>query len=227
MESYKNMQRMKGSPGAEATPEQLTAYREANGIPEVANAESYGLTLPDELKDIYGDDALNEIAKVANESSHLGHREMMQAIVAKFTEMEVVGMSKAAEASEQAHAAKLAESVKMLEADPSFQGQNRGAALETSSNALNAALSALGVDADSPEAREVASSPLMVRILHHFGSKTSQDSTQLPGATADLRSGEEQANDIISNPNNPDHQRYHDGDDEVGKKVLRLMGAKI
>lgn len=225
LESYKELQRMKGAPGEEATPEQLSAFREAHGIPEVANAESYGIELPEALKEVYKPESINEIVKVANESAHLGHTGMLKAVIAKFSEMEVAGMQEMESATAEQQAQVLAERAKQLEQNPNFTGDRKAAALQTSANALNAALGALGVDANSEEAKEVARSPLMVQILHHYGSKTGQDSTNLGNASTDLRSGEEQANDIISNPNNPDYEAYHAGNETVGKRVLALMAG--
>lgn len=222
-ESYQNMQRLKGAPGQEATPEQLTAYRQANGIPEVANVESYGIQLPDELKDAVSPDSLNEIVKVANETAHLGHVEMLKSVVSKFGELEMANLAANAQETEQEANAKLEQAAQILNSDPAFQGDKRTGALQTAANALNSALGSLGVDPNSAEAQDIARNSMMVRILHHFGTKMSQDTTNLGAPNSDLRSGEEQANDIITNPNNPDYKRYHEGDETVAKKVLGLM----
>ena len=224
--SYKELQRMKGAPGAEATQEQINAFRSSHGVPEVVNSQAYGIELPKELQEIYKPESIDQILKVANENAHLGHVEMMKAVFSEFGQMEMKGIADHTAATEAEKAAKLQEDAKMLEADPSFAGDKKQAALQTSANALNAALDSLGVDPKSEEALEVARSPLMVRILHHFGSKTSQDGVNLGPSNADLRSNEEIANDIMENPNNPEHALYKSGDERVGKKVLRLMGAE-
>lgn len=225
VESYKDLQRMKGHPGAEATPEQISTFREAYGIPEVANAESYGVELPEELKEAYSLDSLNEVVKAANESAHLGHSAMIKAVIGKFGEIEVAGRGQAALETAEQQATKLAENAKALEADPNFAGERRTAALQTTANGLNASLAALGESQDSVEAKDIARNPLMLRVIHHFASKTTQDSTNLGSSVSDLRSSEEQANDIIENPANALYDAYHDGDKIVGKKVLALMGA--
>ena len=224
--SYKELQRVKGAPGDEATAEQIKAFREANGVPEITNAEAYGIELPDGLKEVYQPESLDRIVKVANENAHFGHVAMLKAVINEFSTMEMQGMADLQKASEEAQAAKLEANAKLLEEDKNFSGSNKNAALQTSANALNAALDALGVDPSSDEAREVARSPLMIRILHHYGSKTSQDGMNLGALSADLRSGEEQANDIMTNPANPEYKLYHEGDERIGKKVLALMGAR-
>ena len=225
VESYKDLQRSKGPPGSDGTPEQISAYRQSNGVPENANSEAYGITLPEELTDAYSPEALNEIVKVANDSSHLGHVEMIQAVVSKFGELEISGRGQAAEETATEQAAQLAENSKSLEADPNFSGDRRTAALQTTANGLNASLDALGEDQNSEAAKDIARNPLMLRVIHHFASKTTQDATNLGSTVSDLRSPEEQANDIIGNPNNPLYKSYHEGDVIAGKKVLSLMGA--
>ena len=192
----------------------------------MVNAEAYGLELPDELKDAYPEGALDSIVKAANDSAHLGHTEMMKAVVAQFATMEVEGRAAQTQAAEADHAAQLAENAKILESDPNFAGANKTGALQTAANALNSALNGLGVDPNSEEAAEVARSPLMVRILHNLGSRMTQDTTQLGAAPVDLRSGQDQAIDIMTNPTNPEYALYQSGDERVGKKVLALQGIK-
>lgn len=226
LESYKDLQRMKGAPGEEATPEQLSAYRQANGVPEIANAESYGIEIPGEMKDIIPAEGLNEIVKVANESAHLGHTAMLKAVVSKFGEIETAARAESDKATAEERQEKLAESAKMLESDPNFQGDRKTAALQTAANGLNSALEALGETSDSEAAQDLARNPLAVRILHHFASKMGQDATNLGAPISDLRSGEEQADDIINNPSNPLYKAYHEGDKHAQQKVLTLMGTK-
>ena len=64
----------------------------------------------------------------------------------------------------------------------------------------------------------------MLRVIHHFASKTTQDNTNIGGSISDLRSQEEQGDDVINNPTNPLYAAYHAGDPVVGKQVLRMMG---
>ncbi len=225
MESYKNIQRLKGALDSEATPEQIQAYRESHGVPANANLEAYGITIPENLKDHYSDESLNRVVKAANDVSHLGHSAVLQAVFSEFTAVEMEGLQAQSAQSEIAQQAQLQASQEMLDKDPNFQGDKRAGSLQTTANALNAALGALGVESNSPEAKELARNPLMVRILHHYGSKTSQDSINLGHSNTDLRSGQEQADDIITNPNNPEYDSYHSGDARVGKKVLGLMGG--
>jgi len=226
IDSYKNLQKMKGAPGEEATPEQLSAYRQANGIPEVVNLESYGVQLSDEMKEIVPEETLGEILKVANESAHLGHTPMVNAMVSKYAEITEGIERQLAEQTVEEQKAALEASKQTLHSDPNFQGDKMTAAIQTATNGLNSSLEALGEDPNSDAAKEVARNPLMVRILHYFASKMGQDSTNLGNPVADLRSGEEQADDIINNPANPLHKPYHDGDVFAQKKVLSLMGAK-
>lgn len=225
IESYKELQRVKGAPGPEATPEQVKAYRDANGIPEVANAQQYGIELPPELQDVYEEGSIDRVIKAANENAHLGHAEMMKAMISEFTAMEVEGLKAKSEATEAEQKAKLEAAAKMLESDPNFAGERKTAALQTTANGFNAALSALGEDPDSDSARELARNPLAVRIIHHFASKTGQDTTDMGSSISDLRSKEEQADDIINNSSNPEYAAYHAGDTIVQQKVLKLMGA--
>ena len=47
----------------------------------------------------------------------------------------------------------------------------------------------------------------------------------LGNANSDLRSQQDIAMDIMTNPAHPEHQAYLDGNPTVSKKVLSYMGA--
>lgn len=221
-ESYKELQRFKfGKPAEDWAPERVQQYRAAMGVPDGATAEAYGLTVPDEMKDVLPVATLDRIAAKAN-ALHVP-ADALREIFAEYVETEKEAMARFNNEREQDMAARL----ERLRKTPEFAGDKEQAARETATNATMHLANKLGVDANDPELLELSRSPLFMRMMHRVAETFSQDNTGGMRGMADLRSNEEKATDIMTNPANPKYALYQSGDPATQKEVLRLMGATV
>lgn len=218
--SYKELQAHKfGYPDENWSPERVAEFRKGLGVPEQGNAEAYGIEVPEEISQYLPKESLDRIAQKAHESHT--PPQVLQSIFFEYAEIEKEALAK----QQQEVEAERTEREKRLAEDPAFTGANNQAAKETATNVILNLADKLGVDRNDPELLELGSSPLMMRMMHRVAGMTSQDGMPSLRGESDLRSNEEKASDIMTNPNNPEYQRYMEGDPAVQKKVLRLMGA--
>jgi len=219
-ESYKELQRFKFSrPAEDWAPERVQQFRQAMGVPEAGTAEAYGLTVPDEMKDVLTPAKLDRIAAKAN-ALHVP-ADALQQIFAEYVETEKEAMAAWNSEREQDMMSRL----ERLRKAPEFAGDREQAARETATNATLHLANKLGVDAQDPELLELTRSPLFMRMMHRVADTFAQDSTGGFRVVADLRSNEEKATDIMTNPSNPEYKLFHSQDVATRQKVLRLMGA--
>lgn len=196
-------------PGADATPEEIAAYHRAVGVPE--RPQDYSLKAPEKLPDgVTWDEAMaGKFAGVAHAAG------LTPAQVAKLQEFQVgyVGEQVAAarEAAAQAEAAEKQELQKAF-------GQGLSKAVDHAQRlAKQEGLNPEIFDPQSPNFWGVEALAFVSRVAGKLG-----EDRLIPGAAVRNLSGGALAKDIVTNPENPLHAKYHAGDAQVNAQVNAL-----
>lgn len=188
-------------PNEKSTPEEISAYRKAAGVPETA--DGYKLK-PDSIPD--GLDWNDEVAKSFTEIAHKYNipAAAMSAIVNKHMENEVARLDIANQQME----AKKQEGAKALKTE---WGQDYDKNLRIAAQAAKVA----GVDSNSHGFGD----PNVVKGFVRLANLISEDKIIGPSSVATSNPGRVNAMDIIQNPQNPKHQRYWDRDPAIMREV--------
>jgi hypothetical protein len=196
-------------PGADATPEEVTAYHRSIGVPE--KPEDYGVKAPEKLPDgVSWDEAMaTKFASVAHAAG------LTPVQVAKLQEFQVgyVGeqIGAAREAAAQAMAAEKVELQKAF-------GQGLPKAVDHAQRlAKQEGLNPEIFDPQSPNFWGVEALAFASRVASKLG-----EDRLIPGAAVRNLSGGALAKDIVTNPENPLHAKYHAGDAQVNAQVNAL-----
>lgn len=190
-------------PTDKSTPEEVAAFRKAIGAPETA--EAYNLK-PEKLPDgVEWDEELAKgFATIAHK--HGVPAAAMQEITARFIASEEARL----QAQSQLITQKLEDGRAALKKE---FGANYDANLSTASRLAKT----VGLD---PTAVGLCD-PNVVKALVRFAGMISEDKLVAAGATA--LPGTMSAKDIMTNPSNPLHKRYQEGDPAVVAQVRDML----
>jgi hypothetical protein len=187
-----------------STPEEVAAWRKAMGVPETA--DGYQLK-PEALPEgVFFDD--NAAKRVAD----LAHKHNLPAAAVK----ELVAFD--LQRQQQMAQASLAMATKEMQEGVETLKQSFGEAFEPNLNLAKRAVATVGGNANS---RGFAD-PEVVKVVVSLAKKLSDD-TLVAGDSLGPSSSKSRAKDIQTNPQNPMHERYLNGDPEVVDQVRRML----
>jgi hypothetical protein len=217
VKSYRNLETMKGPragavtvPGADATPEEVSAYRKAIGVPDIPTA--YDLKpeqIPEGIKFDEG-----RALKFAERA----HKAGMTPAQAR----EVVAFQLEQEQQVQADM-RLQYDNLMAEREQALR-KEWGTAYPQKVAVAKQVATALGFD---PNDGELFGNPKVLQFLGKVTGLLSEDSVagmrgSLPASGSGYSSPMEEARAITRDPGHPEHERYMAGDPAVTAKVRRL-----
>ncbi|MEG0334048.1 MAG: hypothetical protein RR506_06525 [Akkermansia sp.] len=206
-------------PTAESTPEQIAAFHELTGVPK--GIEGYNLKAPQDLPEGMTWD--EDVVKAYAEAAHKAHmpKEAFEAM--KAVQIKIEGERMQLEEAGR---------IKQLQDDSASLKKEWGndfqAKLETSKKVFSRIVQSAGLDVKSPDVIELQNSISFIKMLHAMSKTMLEDSalTSAGGAGQTFSGGRERALDIIKNPDNPFHKRYHDGDEDVSVMVRAGLSGK-
>lgn len=192
-------------PGEKSTPEEISAYRQALGIPE--KIEDYDIK-PDEIPEGLGWNEDN-----ARRFATLGHRHnippaAMKALVSEYGAIRLAEMDIMAQELDHRRQAGI-EDLKRTWGDDYTRN------LTTAQQAARYA----GVNADSAG----FSDPEVVKGFVRLASMLSDDKLTAPHGGLPNLNGQAMARDIQTNPQNPLHKKYTDGDPDTVQRVRNMI----
>ena len=207
-----NQQRLLGKkadavimPNDKSTPEEWAAFRSKLGVPESPDAYA---TKPADLPEGF---EWNE--GQAKEFNAFAHEKGLTPAQAEAI-MSWDAKRSAAQAAEQAQVA-----AKEYDAGKKALAEAWGDKFDTNMAVVKRACQVTGLDPNS----KGLSDPAIVVALERFSRMVSDDKIVSADSTATFMAGRAKATDIQKNPQNPYHQRYMDGDQEINKLVLDLI----
>jgi hypothetical protein len=177
-------------PGADATPEEKADFLKRLGRPDSPDAYP---TKPKELPEGFqwDESIAKDFNKLAHEAGILPHQ--MEAIIEKYAEIEI---NRTKEAAEKA--------VQEFQAGKKALAEAWGDKVETNTQTAIRMAKTVGLDLNTPG----LSDPNVVKALERAASMVS-DSTLVPmDSVATSQPGKMRANDIITNPANPQYAAY-------------------
>lgn len=196
-------------PTEKSTPEEVAEFRKALGIPEKADDYLGSLkpqTLPEGVQFDEG------MAKAAAELAH--KHNIPPAAMKELAALQMNHVQAMTQASEQMVMQQLQEGKQQLQTE---FGDKFGEKLEL---AKRAAVTA-GID---PTSRGFAD-PAMVKLAVWAAEQIAEDKLVSSNASP-MQVGRDRAMDIIRNPDNPMHRRYHEGDEDVVRQVRSYLSQK-
>lgn len=203
--SYANLEKMKAVPGLDADLSQIEAFRRANNIPQ--DPAEYALS----IEQANGIDPA-ELSKY-KETFHRLNLTQSQA-----NEL----LSFDLKNTEEIENRKIELGIKQLrdEWGSGYEGK-----LQTAQNIFENLASKSGID---PESVSFLNDPAFAKLMSSVASMLGESSAiGLHSGASSFRSSKEDANDIMKNPNNPDHKALYDPQDprhkEVFEKVAKMM----
>lgn len=196
-------------PEANSSPEEVAAYRKAMGVPE--SPDGYAKeTMPDAIPE--GIQWSDEIAKSYFEVAHKHNipPSAMKALIAlnlKHREFELQAQNESIMETKQQ--------------GMSFLRHRWGVDFDRNLGIAQRAVVLEGGNVNSYGWRDPDTVRVVVGLASRLGEgKLVAPGGSLPMGSADLRA---RAIDIITNKNNPDHAKYHDGDKETQSRVRRYL----
>lgn len=181
-------------PGNDATPEEISAYRKAQGVPE--KVEDYELTKPEgELGNFYNEE---EVKAFATKAAELG---LTKAQAAGLIEMRL-NIAKGYDDKEREEGRTfLAERDKVLN---EAWGNKKEAELVDAQRML------LTLDHSLDPKMVQFMEPKLVVALAAFAKKLNQDDMVSRERFSNMLAPSSASQDIIANPDNPDYKAFHD-----------------
>lgn len=201
-----------GLPGEEATPADVSAYRQRLGIPEAGTAEAYGLDLEgvsDEEKASF-----DRIA-AAFHGKHATGPQAFQAAIQEFKAIQAEEMLQWQD--QQAKAQQESQQQLLTEWRGDFDA-NTSTVRHISSVLAGAA----GIAPDDPAVQTLANTPAFAKIMLEVSKLTSEDGTRSPAGMHDLRSDQQRAAAIIDGTDPQWGQKYQEGDIAAYNAVVAL-----
>lgn len=191
-------------PNEKSTHEEVAAWRKALGVPEAP--EGYNLK-PEQLPEgmAFDEGSAKRVAEIA-------HKHNIPAAALK----EIVAFD--LERQQQMAAAALAMATKEMQEGQETLKRSFGDSYEPNLNLAKRAVATVGGNANS----RGFSDPEVVRVVVGLAKKLSDD-TLVAGDSIGPSSSVSRAKDIMTNPNNPMHARYLNGDPEVVDQVRRML----
>ena len=196
-------------PNEKSTPEEMAEFRKALGIPEKAD-DYLGSLKPQALPEgVQFDEGM---AKAAAELAH--KHNIPPAAMKELAALQINHVQAMAQASEAMVMQQLDAGRQQLQGE---FGEKFGEKLEL---AKRAAITA-GID---PTSRGFAD-PAMVKLALWAAEQIAEDKLVSSNASP-MQVGKDRAMDIIRNPDNPMHRRYHDGDEDVVRQVRSYLSQR-
>jgi hypothetical protein len=210
-----NQQRLLGKkadavivPNEKSTPEEWQAFRSKIGIPE--NADAYAVKPKDLPQGVEWNQQAEAQAKEFNTFAHEKGLTPAQAEALLSWDIQR-GMQAAQQAEAQAKAE--------YENNKKALAEAWGDKFDTNMAVVKRACQVTGLDPNS----KGLSDPAVVVALERFARMVSDDKIVSSDSTSTFMAGKAKGIDIIKNPQNPYHQRYMAGDQEINKLVLDLI----
>lgn len=194
-----------GVPNEKSSPEEVSAFRRAMGVPE--SLEEYKFA-PDSLPEgmTWSDDMAKPYAEIAHK--HGIPPSAMKELVAQHAKTEMFKL----EAIQATYEKQRTEAVATLQKEWGNDfGKNIGLAKQAAKLA--------GVDANS----HGFSDPEVVRGFVRMAQMMSEDKVGRSMGGTEFMTGSARAKDIMSNPENAWHKRYMEGDREAAALVTSLL----
>jgi hypothetical protein len=194
-----------GVPNEKSSPEEIAAFRKQLGVPESLDDYKFA---PDQLPE--GMTWSDEFAKPFAEIAHKHHIPpgAMKALANQFTNYEKFKV----EAIQSTFEKQRTEAVQTLQ-------KEWGGDYAKNIEVAKLAAKRVGVDANS----HGFSDPEVVRGYVRLAQMMSEDKVGRGAEPQGFLTGKARANDIMTNPENPWHKRYHDGDREAATLVTSLI----
>jgi hypothetical protein len=189
-----------------STPEEVAAWRKAMGVPETA--DGYQLK-PEALPD-----GISFDENAAKRAAALAHKHHIPAAAMK----ELMAFD--IERQSQMHAAAMTMAVKELEAGKEALKRSFGESYDGNIALAQRAVATVGGKADS----RGFSDPEVVKVVVSLAKKLSDD-TLVAGDSLGPSSSKSRAKDVMTNPDNPMHRRYLEGDPETVDQVRRMLAG--
>jgi len=214
--SYRGMQEILGRksqsvlvPNEKSKPEEVAEFRKALGVPE--NPDDYLKTLkPEALPEgVQFDEAL---AKRAAELAH--KHNIPPAALKELAALQIGQVQAMAQASEQMV-------MQQLEADRKQLKDEFG---EKYSEKLDIA-KRVAVTAQVPLETRGFTDPNMIKLALWAADQIAEDKL-VSANSSPMQVGRDRANDIINNPDNPLHRRYHEQDPDVVRQVRSYLSQR-
>jgi hypothetical protein len=194
-------------PGDNATPEDIGAFHRRMGVPETP--ESYQAARPNSLAE--GTEWNDELGKQFGDLAHkLGMTpSQYQHSIDFFAEQEAQSLAAQAQQIEQERQQSFG-----------FLKQQWGDKYDKNMAVVSRLLQTAGGDINDPGLY----SPTLVHTLARIAELyASEDRLVTSDVAATMMVGRARAMDIMKNPDNPMHKRYHSGDREIGQLVTDLI----
>jgi len=210
--SYEGLQQMLGQkfftavhlPNDKSTPEEISAYRKALGIPE--SPDKYDVR-PDKLPEgvTWDDSTAKRVAEVAHKHN------IPPGAIKELVSLDLDRAKQMNEAAAQMLTQQKAAAVEELR---KTYGNDLPAKLDLAKRAAATA----GIDVNDPGFQ----SPAMVKFAVWAAQQIADDKL-VEGKATSQSSGQARAKDIMVNPSNPLYGRYQQGDPEIVDQVRRMM----
>jgi len=196
-------------PTEKSTPEEVAEFRKALGIPEKAD-DYLGSLKPQALPEgVQFDEGM------AKQAAELAHRHNIPpAAMKELAALQMNHVQAMVQASEQMVMQQLQEGKQQLQTE---FGDKFGEKLEL---AKRAAITA-GIDPTD----KGFSHPNMVKLAAWAAEQIAEDKLVSSNVTP-MQAGHDRAMDIINNPDNPMHRRYHAQDEDVVRQVRAYLSQK-
>ena len=222
LEHTRNLQQLVGKkadavfiPSKDATEEELAEFRAKLGVPETP--DGYGLKAPDDLPEgvVVSDEDMAEFAGVAHK---LGLTPDQVQGLQQWEMGRVGAMTQANETAAQALEAKhLEDNRKALQEE-----WGTGKEFDEKITLATRAGRTFGYSAEELGSNPIFRNAEVIKILAKAGADMGEDRL-VSGDEGSPQSLKAQAQDIISNPQNPEYSKYWNGDEAVNAKVRSWM----
>lgn len=211
VKSYQGLEKMLGKsaqgtfvPNEDSTPEEISAYRRAIGVPE--SADGYQLKpegLPDGL--LWDDDTARAAAEIAHKYN------VPPGAMREFVDMQMQ--------IERGRVVAMQENIaRQIEAGTQELQHYWGDRFDDRISKVKQLAHLAGVDPQSNGFLD----PNMVRAFARISDLIGDDQF-VGGSSAPRMNSAEQAKDIMTNPQNPLYTRYQEGDRDVVERVLGML----
>ena len=211
LKSYSYLEKKIGTKGVilpteKSTPEEVSAYRRALGIPETV--EGYELR-PEKLPEgmTWNDEVGRQFAEIAHE--HGVPAKAMRALAERFA----VWQEGTLKAAMDDHEVRVQRGTEQLQ-------REWGGRFDANINKAVTVANRIGLDPRSPG----LSDPAVVKALVKFSDMVSESRFVGGDPHTGMQGGMERARDIMTNADNPLYERYQRGEAEAVRAVRELMG---
>ena len=217
LKSYQSLRSTQPSyPGADATTDQIASWRTASKVPAAATAEAYGITKPADLPEGVPWD--NDYAEAIAAAAHASHAPagVVQAITKASNEYMLATVDKIRESQAQAQKQAKDELIQAWGAD--FEAR-----ASTARHTIATFAAEAGLDPADPALAAIINSTAGQRLFHAVSSHIGEDRVRTPAGYGDMRSAQQQAEEIMAGSDQHWGAKYRDGDPDAMKHVSALL----